>query len=85
MIEFATNDVNTARKYLEYAGDVGPEVTAVLLDGVKNGVCRVRDPYMYNGQTAAIPETKDEQAWDEFMAAVMKAAMADGTKAKKVG
>ena len=47
IIEFATNDANTARKYLEKAGDVGPEVTSVLLDGVKNGICRVPVSYTH--------------------------------------
>ena len=84
IIEFATNDVYTARKYLEKAGDVGPEVTNVLLDGVKNGICRVRDPYMYNGQTAALPETKNEDEWNDFLTRVNDAAKRDKTKVKEV-
>ncbi|MGV0434202.1 hypothetical protein ACUY3H_04465 [Corynebacterium ureicelerivorans] len=83
-IEFATNNANTARKYLEEAGDVGPEVTAVLLDGVKNGICRVRDPYMYGGQTAALPETKNADEWSDFLARINEAAKRDKTKLKEV-
>ena len=82
-IEFATNDAKTARKYLEEAGDVGPEVTAVLLDGVQNGICRVRDPYMYGGQTAALPETKNEDEWSDFLARINEAAKRDKTKVRE--
>lgn len=84
IIEFATNDVYTARRYLERAGDVGPEVTSVLLDGVKNGICRVRDPNMYNGQTAALPETKNEDEWHDFLTRISEAAKRDKTKVKEV-
>lgn len=83
-IEFATNDVNTAHRYLEDAGDVGPEVASVLLDGVKNGICRVRDPYMYGGQTAALPETKNEDEWHDFLTRINEAAKRDKTKLREV-
>lgn len=83
-IEFATNDEKEARKFLDQVTDVGDEVKEVLIQGVADGICRVRNPWMYGGQTAAIPETKDSGLWDEFMANLAAAAMKDETKFKEV-
>lgn len=71
-IEFATKDPETARRYLDteqmcYLTDRTREV---ILEGVKKGICRVRDPLMYGGASGVVPETKDRALWDPFIARV---------------
>lgn len=83
-IEFATNDEKEARKFLDQVTDVGDEVKEVLIQGVADGICRVRNPWMYGGKTAAIPETDDSGLWDEFMTNLAAAAMKDETKYREV-
>lgn len=83
-VEFATNDEREARKFLDQVTDVGDEVKEVLVQGVADGICRVRNPRMYGGHTAAIPETNDSNLWDGFMAKLAAAAMKDETKFREV-
>ena len=83
-VEFATNDEKEARKFLDQVTDVGDEMKEVLIQGVADGICRVRTPRMYGGHTAAIPETDDSNLWDEFMAKLAAAAMKDETKFREV-
>lgn len=60
IVEFATNSPLTARRCLNVAfPNAGDDLTAVLEDVVQlvaDGKCRVRDPHMYGGNTAIVPE-----------------------------
>lgn len=73
-IEFATNDVNQARRYLncEQMTYLTDETKQAILDGVKQGICRVRDPQMYGGSSGVVPETKDPDVWNPFIERVQK-------------
>lgn len=73
-IEFATNDINQARQYLncEQMTYLTDETKQVILDGVKQGICRVRDPHMYGGSSGVVPDTKDPDVWNPFIEHVQK-------------
>lgn len=73
-IEFATNDINQARRYLncEQMTYLTDETKQTILDGVKQGICRVRDPQMYGGSSGVVPETKDPDVWNPFIERVQK-------------
>lgn len=73
-IEFATNDINQARRYLncEQMTYLTDETKQAILDGVKQGICRVRDPQMYGGSSGVVPETKDPDVWNPFIEQVQK-------------
>lgn len=73
-IEFATNDVIQARRYLNYEQMtyLTDETKQTILDGVKQGICRVRDPHMYGGSSGVVPETKDPDVWNPFIERVQK-------------
>ena len=73
-IEFATNDINQARQYLncEQMTYLTDETKQAILDGVKQGICRVRDPQMYGGSSGVVPETKDPTVWNPFIERVQK-------------
>lgn len=73
-IEFATNDINQARRYLncEQMTYLTDETKQAILDGVKQGICRVRDPQMYGGSSGVVPETKDPTVWNPFIEQVQK-------------
>lgn len=73
-IEFATNDINQARRYLncEQMAYLTGETKQAILDGVKQGICRVRDPQMYGGSSGVVPETKDPDVWNPFIEQVQK-------------
>ena len=73
-IEFATKDPVTARRYLgtEQMGYLTAETKGFILDGVKRGICRVRDPFMYGGASGVVPETRDRDVWDPFIARVQE-------------
>lgn len=73
-IEFATNDANQARRYLncEQMAYLTDETKQAILDGVKQGICRVRDPQMYGGSSGVVPETKDPTVWNPFIERVQK-------------
>lgn len=68
-IEFATNDINQARQYLncEEMSYLTEKTKQVILDGVEQGICRVRDPFMYGGSSGIVPETKDPEVWNSFI------------------
>ena len=68
-IEFATDNINQARQYLncEEMAYLTEETKQVILDGVEQGICRVRDPFMYGGSSGIVPETKDPEVWDPFI------------------
>lgn len=73
-IEFATNDPDTARRYLatEQMDYLTVETKEFILDGVKKGICRVRDPFMYGGASGVVPETRDRDVWGPFIARVQE-------------
>lgn len=73
-IEFATKDHVTARRYLdtEQMDYLTAETKEFILDGVKKGICRVRDPLMYGGSSGVVPETRDRDVWDPFIAHVQE-------------
>lgn len=73
-IEFATKDPVTARRYLdtEQMDYLTAETKEFILDGVKKGICRVRDPLMYGGASGVVPETHDRDVWDPFTARVQE-------------
>lgn len=73
-IEFATNDANQARQYLncEQMTYLTDETKQAILDGVERGICRVRDPHMYGGSSGVVPETKDPDVWNPFIEQVQK-------------
>ena len=73
-LEFATNDANQARRYLncEQMTYLTDETKQAILDGVKQGICRVRDPQMYGGSSGVVPETKDPDVWNPFIEHVQK-------------
>lgn len=73
-LEFATNDANQARRYLncEQMTYLTDETKQAILDGVKQGICRVRDPQMYGGSSGVVPETKDPDVWNPFIEQVQK-------------
>lgn len=73
-IEFATNDINQARQYLncEQMTYLTHETRQAILDGVERGICRVRDPHMYGGSSGVVPDTKDRTIWDPFIERVQK-------------
>ena len=73
-IEFATNDPATARRYLatEQMDYLTVETKEFILDGVKKGICRVRDPFMYGGASGVVPETRDRDVWGPFIARVQE-------------
>ena len=73
-IEFATNDPETARRYLD-TGQMGyltAETKEAILGGVEKGICRVRDPFMYGGASGVVPETSDRDVWDPFIARIQE-------------
>lgn len=72
-IEFATNDPATAQRYLDN-GDtdyMSDELKDAIIDAVKAGACRIRDPYMYNGSPDMV-KTSDTttEAWDHHMSII---------------
>ncbi|WP_049182239.1 hypothetical protein [Corynebacterium sp. 805_CJEI] len=73
-IEFATNDANQARRHLncEQMTYLTDETKQAILNGVKQGICRVRDPQMYGGSSGVVPETKDPTVWNPFIEHVQK-------------
>lgn len=73
-IEFATNDINQARRYLncEQMAYLTDETKQAILDGVERGICRVRDPHMYGGSSGVVPDTKDPEVWNPFIEHVQK-------------
>lgn len=68
-IEFATSDVRNAARFLN--GDnfhyLTDETKQHILDGVRRGLCRVRDPLMYGGQSGVVPENVSRSFLDPFM------------------
>lgn len=68
-IEFATSSERDAHRFL--SGDnfnyLTDETKQFILDGVKRGLCRVRDPLMYGGQSGVVPESVNRADLDPFM------------------
>lgn len=67
-IEFATSRERDAARFLSgiqfrYMTD---ETKQFILDGVKRGIVRVRDPHMYGGQSGVVP-TGPRSETDPFM------------------
>lgn len=70
VLEFATNQRATAAEYLDHEqmDYLTVETKDYILDGVSEGICRVRDPLMYGGSSGIVPESGDRSVWEPWVA-----------------
>lgn len=68
-IEFATSDPKEAERRLRTAHPYyQDDFVAYVIQGVKDGIVRVRDPHMYGGNADAVPQLGKDEAdkWEEW-------------------
>ena len=69
IIEFATSDPKEAERRLRTAHPYyQDDVVDYVVQGVKDGIVRVRDPHMYGGNADIVPQLGKDEAdrWEEW-------------------